>query len=78
MNTIDRLYKILEQVRPDVDFRHTEKLVTDGYIDSFDIVTTINLIEIEFHVDVPVEEVLPENFESVEGMAQMVRKVKKE
>ena len=36
---MEKLYTLLEDIRPDVDFRNTNTLVTDGFIDSFDIVT---------------------------------------
>lgn len=75
MDMANRLYEILEQVRPDVDFHHTLNLATDGYIDSFDIVTIINLIESEFNVEVPVEKMVPESFDSVEGMIEMIKDI---
>lgn len=69
---MEKLYTLLEDIRPDVDFRSVKKLVTDGYIDSFDIVTIIASIEDEFSVEIPVDSMLPENFDSVESMMQLI------
>ena len=44
---MEKLLGVLEEIRPDVDFRNSEKLVSGGYIDSFDIVSIINTVEEE-------------------------------
>ena len=61
---MEKLYTLLEDIRPDVDFRNITTLITDGFIDSFDIVTIIASIEDEFSVEIPVDSMMPENFES--------------
>ena len=69
---MEKLYALLEDIRPDVDFRNTNTLVTDGFIDSFDIVTIIASIENEFSVEIPVDSMLPENFESAEAIMKLI------
>lgn len=71
-----KLYALLEDIRPDVDFRNTNTLVTDGFIDSFDIVTIIASIEDEFSVEIPVDSMLPENFESAEAIMKLIDRAK--
>ncbi len=73
---MEKLYAILEEIRPDVDFRAIKNLVTYKYIDSFDIVTMISYIEDEFGVEIPVESMVPENFESAETMMKMIEAAK--
>ncbi len=73
---MDRLYEILEEIRPDVDFRNTKCLVTDSYIDSFDIVTIISYLEDEYSVEIPVEKMMAENFDSAEAMMEMIKSIK--
>lgn len=75
---MERLYAILEEIRPDVDFRNINTLVTDGYIDSFDIVTIMASIEDEFSVEIPVDSMLPENFDSVENIMNLINASKGE
>ncbi len=74
---MEKLYALLEEIRPDVDFRNTTTLVTDGFIDSFDIVTIIASIEAEFSVEIPVESMLPENFESAEAIMNLINGAEK-
>lgn len=69
---MEKLYALLEEIRPDVDFRNVNTLVTDSYIDSFDIVTIIASIEDEFSVEIPVDSMLPENFDSVEDIMKLI------
>lgn len=73
---MEKLYALLEDIRLDVDFRNTNTLVTDGFIDSFDIVTIIASIENEFSVEIPVDSMLPENFESAEAIMKLIDRAK--
>lgn len=70
---MEKLYSILEEVRPDVDFHAIKTLVTNRFIDSFDIVTIISYVEDEYGVEIPVEAMLPENFESAEAIMALIK-----
>lgn len=74
---MEKLYTLLEDIRPDVDFRTIDTLVSDGFIDSFDIVTIIAAIEEEFAVEISVDSMLPENFESAAAIMSLIEEVKK-
>ncbi len=78
---MEKLYTLLEEIRPDVDFRNITTLVTDGFIDSFDIVSIIASIiasiEDEFAVEIPVDSMVAENFESAAAIMNLVNGVKK-
>ena len=58
-------------------FRRNSTLVTDGLIDSFDIVSIIASIEDEFAVEIPVDSMVAENFESAAAIMNLVNGVKK-
>lgn len=68
----ERIMKILEELRPDVTFEGESKLIDDGILDSFDIVTLVYELNEEFSIDVQVEELVPDNFNSVEAMVLLV------
>lgn len=74
---MEKLYLLLEDIRPDVDFRNINTLITDGFIDSFDIVTIIASIEDEFEVEIPVDSMVAENFESAAAIMKLIIGVKK-
>jgi acyl carrier protein len=75
---MDELMALLKEIRPDVDFGDGKKLMDDGIIDSFDVVAIVGEIGERFQVDVPVEEITGENFNSPEAMLRMIRRLKAE
>ncbi|MBE6598934.1 MAG: acyl carrier protein [Ruminococcaceae bacterium] len=69
---IEKIYEILEECCPDVDFRTEKNLVDDGLLESLDIVMIVNELAEEFDVRIGVEDILPENFNSAEAMTALV------
>lgn len=67
-----KLISILTALHPDIDFRASRKLVEEGILDSIDIVTLIGEIDEAYGVRVPIEEITPENFASVEAIYKMI------
>ena len=71
---MEKLLKILSGVRPDVDFANEKQLVSDGILDSFDIVALVADINDAFGVDVGVTDLLPENFDSAEAIYALIQR----
>lgn len=65
------LLKLLSEEYPDVDFQ-AEKLVDDGIVDSITLMGVIGSISMEYGIQIPYEEIVPENFNSLETMAALV------
>ena len=72
---MEQLLKILNDLHPEVDFANTSDLVDDGILDSLDIVTLITEIHEEFDVTIPAEEIIPENFNSVEDIMALIERL---
>ena len=70
---MDKLYKLLAEIRPDVDFASETKLVSDGILDSFDIVAVVSEINDAYGVSIGVMDLLPENFDSAEAMHALIQ-----
>ena len=68
--------KILKDIRPDVDFENEKALIDDGYLDSFDVVSIISALDDEFGVQVRINELDPENFNSVDVIWKLVQELK--
>ena len=75
MNTRERVLEVLENIRPDVDFPAEEHLIDDGLLDSFDIITTVSDLNMEFNISINVAHLMPENFNTVEAMVELVEKL---
>ena len=68
-----KLIELLSGIRPDVDFETEESLIDDGLIESLDIVAIVTEIMAEFDVEISVDDLLPENFNSAEAILAMIQ-----
>lgn len=73
---MEELLKLLEELKPGVDFKSEENLIDDKILDSFDIVTLIASINDKFNIDFPVSYLLPENFSSASKILETINKIK--
>lgn len=71
---MERIMKILTGIRPDVDFANEKKLIDDGILDSFDIISIVSEFCEAFDVDIDVEDLEPDNFNTVEAMYELIQK----
>ncbi len=67
------LLEILEEMHPDEDFESCDTLVDSKVLDSFDIITLISEINEEFDVTISADKIVPENFNSVDALAELVQ-----
>lgn len=72
---MQKLLKILNDIRPDVEFENETSLMDDGVLDSFDIVTIISELNDEFDIHIRVTHLLPENFNSIGAILALVNKL---
>lgn len=74
----EQLLNILNDLRPDVEFEKEKKLIDDGVLDSFDIVSLVSELNSEFDVEINVMDLEPENFNTVEAMLELIVKMQEE
>ena len=72
MTKKEKMLNILGEVKPGKDLSNVTDIVEAGYIDSFELMMLISLISEYFSVEVTVDEIIPENFNSVDAMVAMV------
>lgn len=73
-----KLLEILTSMHPEEDFENNHKLVDGKVLDSFDIVTLIAEINDEFEVAVSADKIIPENFNSLEALCEMIKELMEE
>lgn len=74
---MEDIYSILEEVRPEFNFRESGNFIEDGYLDSFDIVSLISIIEEKYNISIDGLDIIPENFCSVDAIMGLIEKTKK-
>lgn len=74
----DELIEILEQIRPDVDFENEDALITDGILDSMDVVSLVGEIDEEFDVQIRVEDLTPDNFNNIDAILALIERIQEE
>jgi acyl carrier protein len=75
---MEKLIELLKSVRDDIDFEECITLVDDGILDSFDIIEIINVIDEEYGIEIPATQIVPENFNSVEAILNMIKRLQEE
>jgi acyl carrier protein len=75
---MEEILEILQEVRPDVDFLAEERLIDDDILDSFDIITIVGEFNEEFDIEIDVEDLEPENFNTVAAMKELIEKLQSE
>lgn len=73
---MEKLLEILKEIRPDVDFENETELIDEGILDSFDVVSIISEIDDAFGVQIRINELEPENFNSAEAIWNLIEKLK--
>ncbi len=72
------LMEILEDTRPEIDFEHETALIDDQLLDSFDIISIVSEINDTFDISINVNDLMPENFNSVDAILALIRKLQEE
>ncbi|MCH5191507.1 MAG: acyl carrier protein [Oscillospiraceae bacterium] len=75
---MDELMEILNELRPDVDFENETALITDGVLDSFDIVALVGELNDAFDIEIKPNNLVPENFNSVNAMLDLIEQLQDE
>ncbi|NLL39491.1 MAG: acyl carrier protein [Clostridiales bacterium] len=71
---MDELLRILSETCPGIDFENEKALIDDGLLDSFDIITIVSEIMDVFSAEISVEDLVPENFNSVQAIWALIEK----
>ena len=75
---MEELIEILESVKPGVDYKSETGLIDEEILDSLDIVTIVAKINQEFDIEFPVNEIVPENFNSAEALYAAITRLQDE
>ena len=71
----EEILELLSSEFPEVDFEASDELVDDGLLDSLTITGIIATLSMEYDIEIPYEEIIEENFNSIAGLAKMVERL---
>lgn len=75
---MEELLAILTDLHPEVDFESCETLIDDKILDSFDIISIIAEVNVQFDVAISAEHILPKNFNSARALYDLIQKLEDE
>ena len=76
MDTREQVLAILKEVKPTKNLENVTDIIEGGYIDSFELMSLIAAFNEKFGVEIGLEELIPENFNSVGSMIKMLNRLK--
>ena len=71
----EKVMEILMDLHPDVDFENERKLIADGILESFDIMSLVAELEDEFDIKIKPKDLVAENFNSADAIVEMLHKL---
>ena len=71
---MEELIRIMSEIRPDLDFTKEDKLIDEDVLDSFDIISIVSEVNDFFNIEINVNDLLPENFNSAAALYDLIRK----
>ena len=73
---MDELLSVVKSVIPDIDLCAERRLITDGVINSLSFVMLFTAISDHYGIEIPFDEMVPDNFDSIEAMYSLIMRLK--
>ncbi|WMJ86929.1 acyl carrier protein [Anaerocolumna sp. MB42-C2] len=75
---MEKLLAILEEINPNINYESETRLIDDGLLDSFSILTLIPELEDTFGIEITPVDLVPVNFNSAQAIWRMVNRLLEE
>ena len=72
---MERLYEILEDIQPGVNYKECETLIDGHFLDSLSIIALVAELEDEYDITIPAVEIIPANVNSAKAMWKMIQRL---
>ena len=76
MSLKEQIINMLKEIKPTKDLTNATDIVEGGYMDSFELMSLIARLGDDFGIEIDVDEITPENFNSVDAITAMVTRLK--
>ena len=69
---MEKLIELLNDLHPEIDFTNCNNLITDGILDSFDIVSLISEIAQIYNIRIKASSITAENFNCIQSIYNLI------
>lgn len=76
MSERENVLAILKEIKPTVNLENTTDIIDGGYLDSMELMGLIAALSDTFGMEIDIDWIAPENFNSADAMTEMVKKLK--
>jgi len=66
--------QILKEIRPEFDFASSSDFISDGLLDSLDIVTLVAALDANYGISILGTDIVPENFQNLQTLENLLCK----
>ena len=66
---------ILTDVKDGIDYENEKNLIDDELLDSFDVVAIVGELDETFDIEITMDDMIPENFNSVDEICALIQKL---
>ena len=73
---MEELLEILNEINSDIDYKNEKALIDDGLLDSLDVVALVSELNDRYNIEIGLDELVPENFNSVEAILSLIDRMK--
>lgn len=70
----DQILEILQNVRPEVDFKRQTNFIENSFLDSLDVIRVITELDASFGIKISGGDIVPENFNTLKAIKALVEK----
>lgn len=67
------ILEILKSIHPEYDFSESNDFISDGLLDSFDVIILVKALEEKFGISIDGADITPENFKNHETLTTFVK-----
>jgi len=64
---------VLKEIRPEFDFTTSDDFISDGMLDSFDMVALVAALDKNYGISIQGTDILPENFKNLQTIEALLR-----
>lgn len=68
------LCRLLREIRPEFDFEASQDFLSDGMLDSFDMVALVSTLDKNCGISIDGADIVPEHFQNLDAIAALLRK----